>query len=207
MGEKGGLRVPKEPSPKGRRGAPRRRRGPQGGVADSAVAEVFTDDGAVFLLDVGVAVLMSWEEAVKVGVGPFSIEVTVDDGVEEFVAVVGVEAFGGGRLGGKIAFEGGEVIGGAEIETSAGLNPLETTVYGGRDPKEVTGKIAAAEGHAVGLDVAGGNLVRGTILAGLDGNKGATTSISAFRYVLPRPFRPLKTALPVKRRMARFHEQ
>ena len=147
--------------------------GLKGGGADSTVAEVFADDGAIFLLDVGVAVLMSGEGAAKVGVRPFPVEVTVDDGIEEFVAVVGVEAFGGGRLGGKIAFEGREVIGSAEIEAGTGLNPLETAVYGGRDPEEVPGKIAAAEGHTVGLDVAGGNLVRGTIFAGLDGDKGS----------------------------------
>lgn len=111
--------------------------GLKGGVADSTVAEVFADDGAIFLLDVGVAVLMSGEGAAKVGVRPFPVEVTVDDGIEEFVAVVGVEAFGGGRLGGKIAFEGREVIGSAEIEAGTGLNPLETAVYGGRDPEEV----------------------------------------------------------------------
>ena len=73
----------------------------------------------------------------------------------------------------SIAFEGREVIGSAEIEAGTGLNPLETAVYGGRDPEEVPGKIAAAEGHTVGLDVAGGNLVRGTIFAGLDGDKGS----------------------------------
>ena len=66
--------------------------GLKGGVADSTVAEVFADDGAIFLLDVGVAVLMSGEGAAKVGVRPFPVEVTVDDGIEEFceVAVNGV---------------------------------------------------------------------------------------------------------------------
>ena len=33
------------------------------------------------------------------------------------------------------------------------------------------------------------------------------TSISASRYVLPRPFRPLKTTRPFRRRMAHFREQ
>lgn len=80
--------------------------GLKGGVADSAVTEVFADGGAIFLLDVGVAVLMSGEGAAKVGVRPFPVEVTVDDGIEEFVAVVGVEAFGGSRLGGKHCLRG-----------------------------------------------------------------------------------------------------
>ena len=144
----------------------------EGRVADASVSEMGTDDGAVFLFDVGVAVLVAWKRATEMGVGPFPIEVTVDDGIEEFVSVVGVEPFGWGGMGGEVGFEGGEVMGGAEIEAGASLNPLEAPVDGGGDPEEVTGKIAAAEGHTVGLDVSGRDFVCGTVLAGLDGDKG-----------------------------------
>ena len=155
--------------------------GQKGGVADSAVAEMLADDSAVFLLDVGVAVLVAGEGAAEVGVGPFPIEIAVDDGSDEFVAVVGMAAFGRGWLGGKIALEGGEIVGGAEIEAGAGLNPLEAPVDGGGDPEEIPGKIAPTESHTVGLDVAGRDFMCGAILAGLDGDKGPYG-------VLARPF-------------------
>ena len=51
--------------------------------------------------------------------------------------------------------QGGEVIGGAEIEAGAGLNPLETAVYGGRGcscagraPRRPVGRDEALDSHA-----------------------------------------------------------
>ena len=120
----------------------------------------------VLLLDVRVVVLAPRPRAPQLRLRPAARLVPVDHGVDQLRAVVRVDARHRERKRLQVAPEGRRVVGGVEVVARPGLEPLRPDVRRRGGPEIVSLGKAAAEGHAVHLDVARLPLSRGRTLAG-----------------------------------------